>query len=347
MYDYFIIGQGIAGSVLGYLLHKAGQKVLIIDPGKKNASVVAGALINPITGKRLTKTWLADLLIPCAFQFYRSLEKTFSASFFRELLITRVFSSIYQANDWDSKRLNPAFAEYISGASATTDLNLVEMNFGFTDFKKGAHIDAELLLSAFKKYFNQNGILNSTLFDTLSTPTSAPFSHDAQKAKNIIFCDGWRTAKNPLFSNLPFLPSKGDVFTLDIPNVHLDRIISKGLFMIPLNSGLVKSGSTYRWDSLTETADADGYATLKPKLDRLMTVKYDIFHHEAGIRPTVQDRRPVLGCHPNYKNVFIFNGLGTKGFLLAPFFAEQMWEYILYGCPIMADVNIARFYKKN
>jgi len=59
-YDFIIIGQGIAGSVLSwYLLEKKLNFLIINDSTKLSASSTALGVYNPITGKRIAKTWKA------------------------------------------------------------------------------------------------------------------------------------------------------------------------------------------------------------------------------------------------------------------------------------------------
>jgi glycine/D-amino acid oxidase-like deaminating enzyme len=64
---------------------------------------------------------------------------------------------------------------------------------------------------------------------------------------------------------------------------------------------------------------------------------------EWGIRPTTIDRRPIIGCHPLYKNLVIFNGLGTKGVSLAPYFSAQVAQWLEGKGEILKEVNIKRF----
>jgi len=54
-FDYLIIGQGLAGSILAHTLITQGCRVMVIDQHHKGASSkVAAGIINPITGPRLT-----------------------------------------------------------------------------------------------------------------------------------------------------------------------------------------------------------------------------------------------------------------------------------------------------
>jgi len=65
--------------------------------------------------------------------------------------------------------------------------------------------------------------------------------------------------------------------------------------------------------------------------------------HKAGIRPTVKDRRPFLGAHPDHNNLYVFNGLGTKGVSLAPYFAKHLVDHMVDGVELMKEVSIGRF----
>jgi glycine/D-amino acid oxidase-like deaminating enzyme len=44
--------------------------------------------------------------------------------------------------------------------------------------------------------------------------------------------------------------------------------------------------------------------------------------HFAGVRPTVKDRRPLVGTHAEYSAIHILNGLGTRGVMLGPSMAK-------------------------
>jgi flavin-dependent dehydrogenase len=63
--DYIIIGQGISGSFLSRDLLRAGRSVIVIDESKPfTASKVASGVINPITGRRMVRTWEIEKLMP-------------------------------------------------------------------------------------------------------------------------------------------------------------------------------------------------------------------------------------------------------------------------------------------
>ena len=75
----------------------------------------------------------------------------------------------------------------------------------------------------------------------------------------------------------------------------------------------------------------------------LCNCNYKIIEQVAGMRPTVTDRRPLVGQHPKYKNLYVLYGLGTRGVMIAPYVANQLYKYIENGTPIDQEVSISRF----
>ena len=78
-------------------------------------------------------------------------------------------------------------------------------------------------------------------------------------------------------------------------------------------------------------------------LQKIISVPFEVVQHNASIRPTVQGRRPFIGLHPLQNNVGIFNGLGTKGVMLAPFFANQFAEHLVNGEKLNEEVDVLRY----
>ena len=79
----------------------------------------------------------------------------------------------------------------------------------------------------------------------------------------------------------------------------------------------------------------------------MLKVPYEIRDHKAAVRPTVKDRRPLLGVHPEFPNIFIFNGLGTKGASQGPYFANHMADFLTENTPLDPEVDIRRFHAKS
>lgn len=80
---YLLVGQGIAGTVLAHHFLQANIPFEIWDsPRHFNSSFAAGGIFNPVTGRKLEKTWMAEALFDYLFPFYQQLEATLGKAFF-------------------------------------------------------------------------------------------------------------------------------------------------------------------------------------------------------------------------------------------------------------------------
>src|SRR6185503_4780496 len=72
--EFLIIGQGISGTWLSYYLQKEKRSFVVIDNNQPNsASRIAAGIINPVTGRRIVKTWMIDELISFLIPSYKEL----------------------------------------------------------------------------------------------------------------------------------------------------------------------------------------------------------------------------------------------------------------------------------
>lgn len=334
--DYLIVGQGIAGTMMAYHLIKAGKRILVVDNGVSSSSMIAGGLFNPVTGRRFVKSWLIDELLPCAETVYKDMEVILGKKLLYKLPIVKYLSGeeekeVYERSIQDDKK------KYIAGFTASESGN----KYASCEIKGGGYIDTLLLITAFRKYLDQqhsfvesNFAYNDIIINELNIVWG-----DFQ-ACSIIFCEGYRATENPYFPGLPFNLAKGEILTVRIPGLYAENILMSTGYLVPVGNDIYKMGSTYEWDDLTTLPTEKGRKELIGKLKKITELPFEILNHEAGIRPAVKQRRPLLGkSHINDK-MFILNGLGTKGVILAPYFALQLAEYILQGKPIEKDVDI-------
>ena len=47
--------------------------------------------------------------------------------------------------------------------------------------------------------------------------------------------------------------------------------------------------------------------------------------------------------HKTYKNIYILNGLGTRGVMIGPYIANQLFNFIENEVPLEKEVDINRF----
>ena len=131
-------------------------------------------------------------------------------------------------------------------------------------------------------------------------------------AQHIIFCEGFQGAHNPYFSWLPFALNKGEVLSIKpfVP-VITEQIYNKGVYVLPQKDGSLRVGATYNWRTVDETPTEAGKEELSAKIADILKVPFTVVDHKAGIRPAVRDRRPLIGTHPKYSRIKIFNGMGS------------------------------------
>jgi glycine/D-amino acid oxidase-like deaminating enzyme len=342
--DYLIVGQGIAGTVLAYTLIKKGCSVTVLsDEDENRASLVAAGLYNPVTGKRMAKTWKAAELFPFMESFYKEFEKEFNCTVLFPKPIYKPFSSVEEQNTWLSAHEGDAFVN--------TELpkdkyeHYLNTPFGGFETKHSGHLDVPQLISIFRDFLKKKNQFLEEKFDAKKLKTSeSGIEYGAITARKIIFCEGMKATHNPLFSWLPFVPSKGEVLKVQIENFTEEVAFNKQVFIIPLGNDLFRVGSTYYWEFESNQPTEKGKAELAEKLTQMIKMPFQITDQKAGIRPSVKDRKPILGYHPENKSIGIFNGLGTKGVSLAPFFAEAFSELLLNNKQLDKEVNIERFY---
>ncbi len=345
-FDYIIIGYGLAGSVLSSMLIDEGYNVLVIDKFFPNSSSqVAAGLVNPITGRRVVKSWMVDELIPFAESYYKKQEEKSDLKFYNSMDVLEVIHNVKDLNEWTSRTEDQGMHNYL-GKDSPEEIYRGKI----TDFKKMIRITSSgwMNIPLFIE-FNRNKLLETSSileeeFDHSSLiikPTEIEYGKF--KSRNIIFCEGYGAVNNPLWKQIPFLPAKGEIIMIECKSLPQDFILMSGIFMIPLGKNKFRVGSTYEWNFKDSYPTDSGKEKLKKSLEDFLKVPFEIMDHTAGIRPTIKDRRPVIGNHKNYENVFVFNGLGTKGVLLAPFFSDHFIKAISGKEKLMADVDVRRF----
>ncbi len=330
---YNIIGQGLAGSVLAYFLLKEGQKVQIFDaPDIPSSSKVAAGIYNPVTGKRLVKTWLADKIFPFLEDFYPKLEQELNAKLYHPMPVFHPFPEAITQKFFKSDHVPDDFSDFCSVSFENVNRQeIIHSTLGGITMKHAGWVDLKVMLSAFRDYFLGKNIL-------IETNESPEISSDIT-----IFCEGFNGKFNPHFNYLPFNPVKGEILDIEIQNLDLHEIINQGVFIIPLEKDKFRLGATYKWDVLDFVSTQEGKDILLEKYQKLMKPRMRILSQQAGVRPATTDRRPFLGMHPEIENIGIFNGLGSKGVSLAPFFANQFVDFLVKGKELYSEVNINRF----
>lgn len=345
-FDYLIVGQGLAGSLLSLELIEKGAKVLVFDnPDGQSSSKVAAGIFNPVTGKRFVKTWLCDEIYPNIIPFYKSLEAKFRVKILHKTPISRPIESVKEQNQIIDLADDPQNEPYVAFQQSPPEIKeFTDAKYGVLSTKIGGWVDVAIFLKTIKNYLIENNSYKIHVIDYEQIIIKKD-SVNYQKYifKKVIFCEGYSTVNNPYFNWLPFNAVKGEVLNLKMDTALKNFILLKGIFVVPNPNGTYKIGATYNWVDKTSEITNDGRNEIEEKLRKLTKIDFEFISQSAGIRPATVDRRPFLGLHPKYNSIGIFNGLGTKGVSLGPYFAQHFANFLINNEQLNSDVNINRF----
>ncbi len=348
-FDTIIVGQGIAGTVLSYSLLKAGQSVLVIDTANDySATKAAAGLINPITGRYYTKTWLIEELLPAAIATYQELERLLDCKLWYPADIYRVLHTITQVNDWESKVHKIGYKEYCESVHTQGDYEgFTTKGQGIALIKQGGRVAINTLVKKYKQYLIENNAYRDEQFDHKHLLVSKDkISYKDFTSESIVFAEGVGVLGNPYFREIPLQPAKGEALYLDINKMSINnQILKHRQYLVPIEeTNTYWSGGGFQWQTMDGSPTPKFKESYREDLNNFIKSDYHIAKHVAGIRPCVKDRKPLIGRHRDHHNVYIFNGMGTKGTSLSPYFAEMLCGQILNNKQLIEEVDIARCY---
>ncbi len=346
-FDFIIVGQGLAGTLLSHFLIKNGKSVFIIDQyNNSSSSNIAAGTIHPITGRRLVKSWLFDDAYLIAKNTYTEIEKKFNQQFFQHTSIFEIYTSIKNRNDWIALTADAELGFLIDHELKANALNGVDMPYGGMVLKPTGFLQIKKMLSEYRSLFSKTkGILNENFnFDNLVL-NAFGVEYNGIFAEKIIFCEGFHAYQNPYFKTLPYQFAKGEILILECPGLIEEFIINKSIYIQPLTNNKFRVGATYDWNKLDFETTSGAREKLIAQFKSIVSLPFEVLEQYAAVRPTVKGRRPLIGMHPLHQQIGIFNGLGTKGVLLAPFLANHFTEHLLHGVPLMNDVSIISYLK--
>ena len=344
MDDYLVVGLGLAGIAFCHTLEQHGKSFRVIDSGFPGASKVAGGIYNPVVLKRLNRAWKAHEQLPLVGPFYDSLEQRLQAKFHYSLPVFRRFATPEEQNMWLDAADSPSLRPFLSGTLVPNQNPFLNAPHGLGEVRGTGRVDTGRLLETYRGYLQQRGCFHEEKFNYKTLRISKDhMSYGAFKFDKLVFATGFDAGNNPYFGHLPIQGNKGEYLEIHSPELQLSGIIKGPVFLIPLGEDRYSVGATYSWKDHSPATTMDARNYLKTKLDELVNCSYRITGQVAGIRPTVPDRRPLLGRHPLYKSIFILNGFGSRGVMLAPYAALQLFNLAEQEVPLDPEIDILRY----
>lgn len=342
--DYIIVGLGLAGLAFAEELVAAKKTFIVFEDDSQTSSLVAGGVYNPVILKRFTPVWNAKEQLEVALPFYQKLEKKFNKKFDEKFLIKKVFKSIEDQNNWFGATDKPLLSPYLDPKIDNQKRKGIIADFGYGNVREAGRIDTKKLVEVYREYLRNE---NKIQFEEFEHQKIKFRQHHLEYkeiiADRIVFCEGFGMSENLFFNYLPLNEVKGELITIHAPELEIDFLIKSTVFVLPLGNDLYKVGATFNWSDKTSNPSEEGKTELVDKLKKVITVPYKIVEQTAGIRPTVRDRRPLVGMHPAFNRLAILNGLGTRGVMIAPTVAKQLFNYLAKGEELDSKIDIKRF----
>lgn len=344
--DYIIVGMGIAGISFCEQLRANNKTYVVFDNNSQQSSTVAGGLYNPVVLKRFTAVWKTTEQLEVALPHYTSIEDRLGVKLDYKIPVYRKFASLEEQNNWFTSADKPVLSRYMSADVIKNKNIAVNAVYGFGEVLETGRIDTNVLLHAYRKDLLENGLLFKSDFDydaLVPNIQNSLVNYKEITAKHVVFSEGFGVKKNPFFMDLPLAPVKGEILIISAPELKINYVLKSGVFLIPLGNDLYYVGATYSWSELNDDSTKEAKEELIEKLKKVISCNFEIINHLAGVRPAVKDRKPLVGKHSEHENVFILNGLGSRGVMIGPYVAKQLYNFIEHDTPLEKEIDINRF----
>ena len=342
--DYIIIGLGLAGLAFAEELLANKKSFIVFEDYSQTSSLVAGGVYNPVVLKRFTAVWNAKQQLDFAMPFYEKLEQKLQLKLDEKFVIKRVFKSIEEQNNWFAASDKPLLKPFLDSNIETKKYDGIIGDFGFGKVNETGRIDTLKLIESYRKHLSKEKKIRFEKFEhqelSLSSEKNTYKNIEFSKA---VFCEGFGIKENPYFNYLPLDEVKGELITIYAPELNIDFLVKSAVFLIPLGNHQYKVGATFNHQDKTSIPTERGKAELVQKLEKVISVPYTIIDQSAGIRPATKDRKPFVGLHKEHQNLAVLNGLGTRGVMVAPLMAKNLFNHLEKGEALDSEIDIKRF----
>ncbi|MDT0691446.1 FAD-dependent oxidoreductase [Salegentibacter sp. F188] len=348
MIDYLIVGLGLSGLAVTSQLEDRKLSYKVYENRSQKSSIVAGGIFNPVILKRFTLAWKADEQLQTAVPFYQQFENRYNVKIVHFWDIFRRFHSAEEQNNWFEAADKPRLGKFLDTRLIKNINSNISADFSFGRVSGTGNIDTEILIKEYRKELEEKSLLKYERFEYDKLKVEKDYvSYKDEKAKNVIFCDGFGIKNNPFFNYLPLHGNKGEYITIFSEELKLDKAVKSSVFIMPMGNDLYKIGATYDNKDKSSSPTKDARQKLINEIEKVLTCKYEVIDQVAGIRPSTADRKPLVGRHPKMANIYCCNGFGSRGVLIAPSAATELIDMIEDGKELSPEIDLKRFTRKH
>lgn len=341
--DYIIVGLGIAGISLCEQLQKKGNSFVVIDNGAEGSTAKSGGVFNPTVLKRFTVAWNASAFFPFAVNFYTDLSEKLKQKIYTETPILRIFRNVEEQNNWSVASDKRELQQFLSSVFIKNTNPSINAPFGFGKVLGTAQIHTNNLLLGYRNYLNDEDFLlpEDFHYEAIEQRENCVVYKNIS-AKKIIFAEGAKVVDNPFFPKQAVIGNKGEYVIIKAPDLNLDELLKGPMYIIPIGNQQYKVGATYSRDDYSTEPTEAAKEEILTKLNTFINCPFEIVGQTTGVRPTTKDHRPLLGSLEENPNLIFFNGLGSRGFMMAPLLSEILLKYLEDDVPLPQEMDIKR-----
>lgn len=339
--DYIIVGDGYAGLFFAHQLIRNNKTFVLFSEGQKSASQVSAGIINPVVLKKFTTFWKAQEQIDFLKSTLKEIENYTGENYLIDAPIHRIFHDENEQSLWLKKSGNDDLLYFLD--KNFDHLKAVKNDFLSGKVNQSVRLNVNGFFTGLFSFLEKNEklIAEKFIYSDLDVKKS---TYKDFAFKNILFCEGMGVKHNPFFSEIPVNPNKGHHIKVELSEKIPENItIKKKHFLFPLNEQLYFYGGTYDREQLHHEIDDSAVEQLKKGLTEFYPHPFEIKEVNFGFRPTVKDRRPIIGRHSDYHNLYVFNGLGARGILNGCYFSKSLFDFIKKDIPLDKEISLERF----
>ncbi len=339
--DYIVVGDGYAAYFFAHQLILNQKTFVLFSANKKGASQVSAGVINPLVLKKFTTFWLAAEQIEFLTNTMAEIAEYTGTNYIINENIHRIFHDEGERNLWTMKTETDELRPFLNPTFETVEA--ITNPFGTGSVNQSARLDVGAFFNDFTVYLEEHNLLVEKEFDYNKIQDS---TYEDFTFKNLVFCEGMGVRANPFFNDIQVIPNKGHHLKVRLSEKMNNKYtLKKKHFLFPQNGESYYYGGTY--DPNERENEIDDFKTeeLIEGLQQIYPHDFEVEEVNFGFRPTVKDRRPILGNHPENQNYYIFNGLGARGILNGCYFSQELFDHIENRKQLMPEVDLKRFNK--